>query len=81
MSECLSGGAQSDVPEQYQPFRGSQECRGQDSWKDYLRKSSYSLCDVIEQFMPLSIQGRAAGTMNGYIDGKETYRRILIRHV
>ena len=34
---------------------------------------------VLNLFLPLSIPSRAAGTMNGLINGKETYRRILIR--
>lgn len=34
----------------------------------------------VNYFYPLSIKSRAAGTMNGLIDGKETYRRILIKY-
>lgn len=34
--------------------------------------------EPIDYFYPLSITSRAAGTMNGLIDGKETYRRLLI---
>ena len=33
----------------------------------------------IDYCYPLSIKSCAAGTMNDLIDGKETYRRILIR--
>lgn len=34
---------------------------------------------AVNIIFPLSITGRAAGTMNGLINGKETYRRVLIR--
>ena len=35
--------------------------------------------EPVNIMLPLSITSRAAGTMNGLINGKETYRRILIR--
>ena len=35
--------------------------------------------EPIDYFFPLSISGRSAGTMNGLLSGKETYRRVLIR--
>lgn len=49
-----------------------------DYWKADVRKN---LCgaEIIDTFLPLSIKSRAAGTMNGLLNGNETYRRILIR--
>lgn len=40
-----------------------------------------NLCgaETIDTFLPLSIKSRAAGTMNGLLNGNETYRCILIR--
>ena len=35
--------------------------------------------EPVDFFYPLSVTSRAAGSMNGKINGKETYRRVLIR--
>lgn len=57
-----------------------QKRRRQNQWEDYLRKNNNQTeKEPIDLFYPLSITSRAAGTMNGLINGKETYRRILIR--
>lgn len=42
---------------------------------DYMKEAK----EPIDMFYPLSVKGRAAGSMNGTINGKETYRRMLIR--
>lgn len=47
--------------------------------KAYLRENNNQTeIEAVDYFYPLSIKSRAAGTMNGLINGKETYRRILI---
>ena len=53
--------------------------RRQNQWKAYLRENNNQTeIEAVDYFYPLSIKSRAAGTMNGLINGKETYRRILI---
>lgn len=55
--------------------------RRRDKWEACLREN-YNKTEIIEPidyFYPLCIPSRAAGTMNGLLDGKETYRRILIK--
>ena len=53
--------------------------RRKDKWENYLRKNNNKAeIEPIDLFFPLSITSRAAGTMNGLLNGKETYRRILI---
>lgn len=53
--------------------------RRQNQWKTYLRENNNQTeIEAVDYFYPLSIKSRAAGTMNGLINGKETYRRILI---
>ena len=55
------------------------KCRRQNQWETYLcENNNQTKIEPIDYFYPLSIKSRAAGTMNGLIDGKETYRRILI---
>lgn len=59
--------------------RDDKKCRRQNQWEAYLRKNNnQTKIEPIDYFYPLSIKSRAAGTMNGLINGKETYRRILI---
>lgn len=59
--------------------RDDKKCRRKNQWETYLRKNNNQTeIEPIDYFYPLSIKSRAAGTMNGLIDGKETYRRILI---
>ena len=54
---------------------------GKINGKAYLRENNNQAeIEPIDYFYPLSIKSRAAGTMNGLIDGKETYRRILIEY-
>jgi len=50
----------------------------QNQWTEYLHNNQSEI-EPVDYFYPLSIKGRVAGTMNGMINGKETYRRILIR--
>lgn len=53
--------------------------RRKNQWEAYLRENNNQTeIEPIDYFYPLSIKSRAAGTMNGLINGKETYRRILI---
>lgn len=53
--------------------------RRQNQWEAYLRENdNRAQIEPIDYFYPLSVKSRAAGTMNGLINGKETYRRILI---
>lgn len=55
------------------------KCRRQNQWETYLRENNNQTeIEAVDYFYPLSIKSRAAGTMNGLINGKETYRRILI---
>ena len=54
--------------------------RYKSAWEEYICKSNNQTeIEPIDLFFPLCITNRAAGTMNGIINGKETYRRILIR--
>lgn len=54
--------------------------RRKNQWEAYLRKNNnQTKIEPIDYFYQLSIKSRAAGTMNGLINGKETYRRILIK--
>ena len=54
--------------------------RRKNQWEAYLRKNNNQTeIEPIDYFYPLSIKSRAAGTMNGLINGKETYVRVLIR--
>lgn len=54
--------------------------RRKNQWEDYLRKNNNQAeIEPIDYFYPRRVKSRAAGTMNGLIDGKETYRRILIQ--
>ena len=49
-------------------------------WNDYLCKNdNLAKIEPIDFFFPLVATNRAAGTMNGLMNGRETYRRILIR--
>lgn len=60
--------------------RDDKKCRRKNQWEAYFRKNNnQTKIEPIDYFYPLSIKSRAAGTMNGLINGKETYRRILIR--
>ena len=60
--------------------RDDKKCRRQNQWEAYLCESNNQTeIEPIDLFFPLCITNRAAGTMNGIINGKETYRRILIR--
>ena len=53
--------------------------RRQNQWKAYLRENNNQTeIEAVDYFYPLSIKSRAAGTMNGLINGKKKYRRILI---
>lgn len=55
--------------------------RRQNQWETYLcENNNQTKIEPIDYFYPLSIKSRAAGTMNGLINGKETYRRILIKY-
>lgn len=55
--------------------------RRQNQWETYLcENNNQTEIEPIDYFYPLSIKSRAAGTMNGLINGKETYRRILIKY-
>lgn len=59
--------------------RDDKECRRRNQWQEYLRQNNnQAKVEPIDYFFPLSTT-RAAGTMNGLLDGKETYRRILIQ--
>lgn len=59
--------------------RDDKKRRRQNQWEAYLRENNnQAKIEPIDYFYPLSIKSRAAGTMNGLINGKETYRRILI---
>ena len=54
--------------------------RRKNQWEAYLLKNNNQTeIEPIDYFYPLSIKSRAAGTMNGLINGKETYVRVLIR--
>lgn len=57
------------------------KCRRENQWKTYLCENNdkEKVKEPIDFFFPLSISGRSAGTMNGLLSGKETYRRVLIR--
>lgn len=60
--------------------RDDKKRRRKNQWEAYLRESNNQTeIEPIDLFFPLCITNRAAGTMNGIINGKETYRRILIR--
>ena len=60
--------------------RDDKKRRRKNQWETYLRQNNNQTeIEPIDYFFPLSIKSRAAGTMNGMINGKETYRRILIR--
>ena len=59
--------------------RDDKKRRRQNQWEAYLRENNnQTKIEPIDYFYPLSIKSRAAGIMNGLINGKETYRRILI---
>ncbi len=61
--------------------RDDKERRRKDKWKAYLRtNNNHPQMEPVDLFYPLCIQSRAKGTMNGTINGKETYRRILVMH-
>lgn len=56
------------------------ERRRKDTWKSYLHENNnHPQIEPIDLFHPLSITSRAKGTLNGTINGKETYRRVLIK--
>ena len=60
--------------------RDDKKCRRKDQWEAYLRQNNnQEEIEPIDFFFPLSVSSRAAGTMSGLIDGKETYIRILVR--
>lgn len=55
------------------------KCRRQNQWETYLRENNNQAeIEPVDYFYPPSIKSRAAETMSGLINGKETYRRILI---
>lgn len=55
------------------------KCRRQNQWETYLRENNNQAeIEPVDYFYPPSIKSHAAGTMSGLINGKETYRRILI---
>lgn len=59
--------------------RDDKKRRRQNQWEAYLRKNNNQTeIEPIDLFFP-NATSRSAGSMNGLIDGKETYRRILIR--
>ena len=59
--------------------RDDKKRRRQNQWEAYLRKNNNQTeIEPIDFFFP-NATSRSAGSMNGFIDGKETYRRILIR--
>lgn len=59
--------------------RDDKKRRRQNQWEAYLcENNNQTKIEPVDYFYPLSIKSRAAGTMNGLINGKETYRRILI---
>lgn len=59
--------------------RDDKKRRRQDKWEDYLRQNhGKAQIEPIDYFFPLSVKSRAAGSMNGKINGRETYRRVLI---
>lgn len=54
--------------------------RYKSAWEEHLRQNhNHAEIEPVDLFFPLSVAGRAAGSMNGTINGKETYRRVLIR--
>ncbi|MCT7749588.1 MAG: adenine-specific methyltransferase EcoRI family protein, partial [Lactobacillus gasseri] len=60
--------------------RNDKERRRKDKWESYLCKNNnHPQIEPVDLFYPLSITSRAKGTLNGTINGKETYRRILIK--
>lgn len=80
MSECLSDGADGVLSIEYDASVRCEEC-GRPYWREVDICANFDKAEVsvIDIFMPSSVSGRAAGTTNGLINGKETYRRILIR--
>lgn len=77
MSECSSDGSEPVLPEQQYPAVRHQECGGQDFREaDSCEKPDF---EAVDSICPLCITGRAASTMNGLLNGKEIYRRILIQ--
>lgn len=52
--------------------------RLQDQRAQDICQSAYQK-ETVDLFFPLVVTGRAPGTLNGLINGNETYRRILIR--
>ena len=59
--------------------RDDKERRRRNKWQEYLcQNNNQAKVEPIDYFFPLSTT-RAAGTMNGLLNGKETYRRILIQ--
>lgn len=50
----------------------------QDRWKADVCEDLHT-AEAVSIFLPLFIKNRAAGTINGTLKDKETYRRILIR--
>lgn len=60
--------------------RDDKERRRKDKWASYLRENNnHPQIEPVDLFHPLSITSRAKGTLNGTINGKETYRRVLIK--
>ena len=58
--------------------RDDKKRRRQNQWEAYLRENNNQTeIEPIDFFYP-NATSRSAGSMNGLIDGKETYRRILI---
>ncbi|GDZ33966.1 hypothetical protein MCC02031_06650 [Bifidobacteriaceae bacterium MCC02031] len=55
------------------------ERRRKDKWTVYLRENNnHPQMEPVDMFHPLCITSRAKGTMNGTVNGQETYRRILV---
>lgn len=55
------------------------ERRRKDKWAAYLRENNnHPQMEPVDMFHPLCITSRAKGTMNGTVNGQETYRRILV---
>lgn len=80
MSECSSDGAEPVLQGEQFPALRDKERGGQDTRQaDVCTYYDSPEAEPVNRFLPLSITSRAAGTMNGLINGKETYRRILIR--
>ena len=80
MAEYLSDGVEPVLQGEQRSSVRDKERRRQDKRQaDVCADYNSSDTEPVNIIMPLSVTSRAAGTMNGLINGKETYRRILIR--